>query len=127
MNPHAMNILLEKIANMENRQHALETEFIDYAEKNPKGNDSWTEARLRALEDQLKNLSVPPQMVSEPDKMFDLKTFKVVDPLSDRVAVLETAVKELKDMNVRHAIYVTDLLSLSSELERRVAELEKDK
>lgn len=56
MNENAMNVLLQKIGNIENRQHALETEFIDYSDKNPKGNNEWFESRLRALEDQIKKL-----------------------------------------------------------------------
>jgi hypothetical protein len=56
MNENSLNLLLEKIGNIENRQHSLEVEFIDYAEKNPKSNDQWTEQRLIALEDRFQKL-----------------------------------------------------------------------
>jgi len=54
MESSSLLILLEKIGNLEARQHSLEVEFIDYIERNPKGSDQWIEARLRALEDRQK-------------------------------------------------------------------------
>ncbi len=42
-----------KILNLQDRVSGLENMFVEYAECNPKGDDQWTEARLRALEDKM--------------------------------------------------------------------------
>jgi hypothetical protein len=39
------------VSNLKNLMLDIEKRFIDYVEKNPKGDDQWTEARLRALEE----------------------------------------------------------------------------
>ena len=56
MHNNALTLLLEKMSNIENRQYALEVEFIDYRERNPKPNNQWIEMRLRALEHEVKTL-----------------------------------------------------------------------
>jgi len=56
MNNNALTLLLDKLANIENRQHMLEVQFIEYAEDNPKSEPGWTEERLRALESKTKVL-----------------------------------------------------------------------
>lgn len=65
-----------KLLNMDARIGSLEKAFIEYAHLNPKGDDQWTEARLRALEDKIK-LFEAPYMVSMPDREFDPKTGKL--------------------------------------------------
>jgi hypothetical protein len=108
MNENAMNILLEKLANIENRQHALEVEFIDYAEKNPKGNDQWTEQRLRALEEIIKR---PP--MSTPGKNWDAEILAAMsgeDSLDTRVNNLEVAFAQHKQ------VHDADLKRVGSEL-----------
>lgn len=45
-----------RFINIDARITALENEFISYVESEPKSSDQWMEARLRALEAQVKQL-----------------------------------------------------------------------
>ena len=45
-----------RFMNIDARITALENEFINYTESEPKSSDQWMEARLRALEAQVKHL-----------------------------------------------------------------------
>lgn len=46
----------ERIENISNHCASLEKEMMDYMEKSPKGTDQWLEARVRRLEEQVKEL-----------------------------------------------------------------------
>ena len=48
--------LFDQIDNLNNRIQGLTLDFLEYAEKNPKGDDQWMEARIRALEGKVKIL-----------------------------------------------------------------------
>lgn len=54
MNESSLALLMDELANLSNRIHAVESALISYMEKNPKGDDQWIEVRLRALEDMVK-------------------------------------------------------------------------
>ena len=59
MNDKALHVLLEKLANLENRQNALEVSFIDYVESEPsKSSMQWVEQRLIRLEEEIKQLRI---------------------------------------------------------------------
>lgn len=49
--------LEDRLFNIESSIIALRVDMIEYMEKNPKHNDRWLEARLRALEHQIKHIS----------------------------------------------------------------------
>lgn len=46
----------ERIENIEAHCASIEKDMTEYMEKNPKGNDQWLEARVRLLEEQVKEL-----------------------------------------------------------------------
>ena len=80
MNNNALNLLLEKIGNIEARIHSVQIEMIDYMEKNPKGDGQWTEERLRALEALCKALDhyhcniMEPRLMALEAKVKNLET-----------------------------------------------------
>ncbi len=79
----ALNILLEKLANLENRQNALEVQFIDYVESEPsKSSMQWVEERLRVLESQV---NMPLSIATLVDR--DL------EPINSRLDNLEEAMQ----------------------------------
>jgi hypothetical protein len=51
MNEVEKRFLENRFLNLDARCTAIEVEFTDYMETNPKGDDQWTEVRLRAIED----------------------------------------------------------------------------
>lgn len=53
MNETEKRFLENRFLNLDARCTAIEHEFIDYMEMNPKGDNTWFEARMRALELQL--------------------------------------------------------------------------
>ena len=58
MNETEKRFLENRFLNLDARCTAIEHELIDYMEKNPKGNDQWTEARLTALETKVKEWGI---------------------------------------------------------------------
>lgn len=50
-------LIQERIKNVEAHCMSIEKDLCEYKENNPKGNDQWLEARVRRLEEQVKELS----------------------------------------------------------------------
>lgn len=64
MRDSTINLLMDNLANLSNRIHAVEVAFVDYSEENPKSSSQWQEERLRALEHKISNV-VPKQIKQE--------------------------------------------------------------
>lgn len=64
----------EQIENLTNRIASLEIDFIDYVETNPKTCLSWTEARLRALEEKAKYCEGAIDVIADAIKSLTITT-----------------------------------------------------
>lgn len=101
MNENAMNTLLNKLINIENRLHGIESEFISYVEANPKGDDQWTESRLRVLERTVKEAYGPKDCCTELPKAEVQQHIKEDDQYALRVSIglLKKAFEEGKQVH----------------------------
>ena len=83
MNESSLTLLLESMANLSNRIHAIECAFIDYCERNPKSDSQWTEQRLIALEAKVKECGN--NQVIKADVAFMNDCFKIFEKRLDKL------------------------------------------
>lgn len=119
MNDNALALLLERITNLGNHVFSVENNLIDYMEKNPKGDNQWFEARLRALEDKFKNLENAP-LSNDVCVMQDLApVVEQVQDLNKDTVHLYGRLDELEKCNKENRVMITDLLREISRLAQR--------
>lgn len=84
MNDNALSLLLESITNLGNRMFAIESELITYMEHNPKGDNQWTETRIRALEEKVKALEERQDPKKYLNNVIDKQTATELEKIIDK-------------------------------------------
>lgn len=139
MRKSTLDLLLDNLANLSNRIHAVETAFIDFSEENPKSSDQWQEERLRALEHRCKtlleiyNTPMPANQVIKADIEYMEAAWKHYEPILqelqakgvianpwDRIVELD---KEIKGLEQKLDQIQQGKQTQITHLENQVAEL----
>lgn len=125
MNKSTLDLLLDGLANLNNRIQAIETAFIDYSEQNPKSSDQWREERLRAVEHQCKTLMdiynqhMPANQVVKADLDFHEKAWKKYEP------IIKALQADVQILNKHASLSIVRSDEIIQEYEARIERLEK--
>lgn len=109
MRQTSLDLLLDNLANLGNRIHAIEVAFIDYTEENPKSSDQWQEERLRALEHQVQDLRIT--RVREDDLQYDLEPVK---QLKENMMISKADIEHLQQTWRHYEPVIQDLQEKSA-------------